>query len=188
MRIDVIVTVAFASCAFAWGTFGATDSKESSPGSSLEERRAVAKSVKVITGILGVELGSEVKKAHQKLDLLADPVHPTKNRPDREEGSVEYKILWQFKETDYSSIYIKADRDGRIEYIAGFLRPGRELPFEKIGEVTKAPIHNGTTAVWDVLRPKRRPMRVVATGQGGRASVIKLFVVKTARPWEETAD
>lgn len=154
-------------------------------GSSLKDRRAAAKSVKVMTGILGVELGSTLEKAHARLDPLNDPARPPKEQKEREEGSIEHKVLWQLKATDYSSIYVKADREGQIEYITGFLRPGRELPFEKVGEVAKAPVRSETTVVWDVLRRKRKPMRVVATGQKSRASVIKLFVVKSTRPWSD---
>ncbi|HJT81969.1 MAG TPA: hypothetical protein VJ719_12290 [Chthoniobacterales bacterium] len=141
-----------------------------------------------MTGILGVELGSDLQAAIAKLDRLGDPEKPATKRYEREGRSIEQKMLWQLKETDYASIYIKANKEGRIEQITAFLRPGREAAFETIGEVAKAPIHNETTVVWDVLRPRRKPMRVVATGHNGKAGVIKLFLVRNSRPWEGEQD
>src|SRR5438067_12448234 len=41
-----------------------------------EERLAAARSVKVMTSILGLELGSTLEQAHAKLDKLIGPRHP----------------------------------------------------------------------------------------------------------------
>src|SRR6266481_8154983 len=95
-----------------------------------EQRLAAAQSVKVMTSILGIELGSTLEQAHAKLDELSDPRHPPK---EEEEGS-ESKILWQIAKTDYSTVFMKADTEKKITYINAILRPGKEIPFEKIGE------------------------------------------------------
>src|SRR5947207_12167287 len=45
---------------------------------SLEVRMAHAKSAKVQTGILGLELGATLEQAHARLDKLNDPSQPSK--------------------------------------------------------------------------------------------------------------
>src|SRR5207248_1753957 len=94
-----------------------------------EERLAAARSVKVMTSILGLELGSTLEQAHAKLDKLSDPRHP----PKQEEEGSESKVLWQIANTDYSAIFIKSDAEKKVTYLNGVLHPGREIPFEKIG-------------------------------------------------------
>jgi hypothetical protein len=141
-----------------------------------EERLAAAQSVKVMTSILGLELGCTLGQAHAKLDKLSDPRHPPK---DEKEGS-ESKVLWQIANTNYSAIFIKSDAEKKITYLNGVLRPGKEIPFDKIGETKKAPVQDANTIAWDVLRPNRPLFRVVANGVDRRASSITIFVVKRA--------
>ena len=147
-----------------------------------EDRLAAAQSVKVTISILGLELGSTLEKAHAKLDKLSDPAHPPK---EEAEGS-ERKVLWQLAGTDYSAVFVKSDEKKRIIYINAFLRPGKEIPFEKIGDTKKAPLQDVNTIAWDVLRPKRPLFRVVAKGADCKANNIAIFVVK--RPGLERAE
>ena len=140
-----------------------------------EQRLAVAQSVKVMTAILGLELGSTLKQAHAKLDKLSDPKHPPKEETEGSEG----KVLWQMADTDYSAIFVKVD-DEKITYINAIVRPGKEIPFDKIGEAQKAPAQNANTIAWDVLRPNRPLFRVVANGVNRKASSLTLFIVKRA--------
>ena len=147
-----------------------------------EDRLAAAQSVKVTISILGLELGSTLEKAHAKLDKLSDPAHP----PKEEEEGPERKVLWQLARTDYSAVFVKSDARKRIIYINAFLRPGKEIPFEKIGDTKKAPLQDVNTIAWDVLRPKRPLFRVVAKGADRKANNIAIFVVK--RPGLERAE
>ena len=147
-----------------------------------EDRVAAAQSVKVTISILGLELGSTLEQAHAKLDKLSDPAHPPK---EEAEGS-ERKVLWQLAGTDYSAVFVKSDEKKRIIYINAFLRPGKEIPFEKIGDAKKAPLQDVNTIAWDVLRPKRPLFRVVAKGADCKANNIAIFVVK--RPGLERAE
>jgi hypothetical protein len=147
----------------------------------LKERLAAAKSVKVQTNILGIELDSLLEMARAKLDSLADPAKPPiqeKEDAAGEEG--EHKIVWQLVRSDFSSVYVRADREERITYITGWLRKGKELPFDKIGEIEKAPILSNSTVAWDVVRPGRPLIRVIARGANRKASSITLFIVKRA--------
>jgi len=161
------------------------ESKSPRPSYSLapyEDRLAAAESVEVTISILGLELGSTLEQAHAKLDKLSNPAHP----PKEEEEGPERKILWQLARTDYSAVFVKSDEKGRITYINAFLRPGKEIPFEKIGDTKKAPLQDVNTIVWDVLRPNRPLFRVVAKGADRKASNITIFVVK--RPGLEQAE
>jgi hypothetical protein len=153
------------------------ESKSPLPSYSLapyENRLATAQSVKVTISILGLELGSTLEQAHAKLDKLSDPAH----LPKEEQEGPERKILWQLARTDYSAVFVKSDERKRITYINAFLRPGKEIPFEKIGDTKKAPLQDVNTIAWDVLRPKRPLFRVVAKGADRKANNIAIFVVK----------
>ena len=144
-----------------------------------EERLANAKSVKVTTSILGIELGSTLEHAHEKLDKLCDSAHRPKEEKEEGEGEQgERKVLWELAKSDYAFVFVKADDKEKITYVSGFLRPGKEISFEKIGETKKAPVQDANTIAWDVLRPKHPAFRVVASGSEHKAKSIMIFVVK----------
>src|SRR5207248_789227 len=84
-------------------------------------------SVKVMTSILGLELGSTLEQAHAKLDKLSDPRHPPK---DEKEGS-ESKVLWHIANTDYSAIFIKSDAEKRSLISMVFCVPGERSRLKK---------------------------------------------------------
>ena len=150
---------------------------------SFKERLAAAQSVNVQTAILGIELDSTLESAHSKLDSLgppsARPPDGADGARDRDEG--EHKISWQLAKTDYASIFVKADEKNRINYIAGYLRPRKEMPFDKIGQLEKAPVLSDHVVAWDVVRPNRPLIRVVARGSGRKANSITMFIVKRPR-------
>ena len=152
---------------------------------SFKERLAAAQSVKVQTAILGIELDSTPENAHAKLDSLGQPsarlLDGADEAGERNEG--EHKISWQLAKTDYASVFVKADEKKRITYIAGYLRPGKEMPFDKIGQLEKAPVLSDRVVAWDVVRPNRPLIRVVARGSEWKANSITIFIVK--RPHAE---
>jgi hypothetical protein len=150
----------------------------------LELRMANAKSVKVQTSILGLELGSSLEQAHAKLDKLKDPSQPSKEeKEDSEKGEQENesRALWQLAKSEYSAVYIKVDDKKRITYLNAFLRPGKEIPFNKIGEIKKAPVQDSNVIAWDVIRPSCPLFRVVASGKDRRANNVAIFFVKRPR-------
>jgi hypothetical protein len=142
-----------------------------------KERLAAAKSVKVETSLLGIDLGSSLEAARVRLDPLCDPTKPVLEA-ESEAGEDEHKAVWRLAKTDFASVYLKTDNKKRITYIEGTLRGGKEIPFDKIGQVEKAPIHSDTLVAWDVVRPGRRLLRVVARGTKRKANSITIFVVK----------
>ncbi len=148
----------------------------------FKERLAAAQSVKVQTAILGIELDSTLESAHSKLDSLGDSTaRPVEEGDEAAEG--EHKIAWQLTKSEYGSVFVKTDDLERITYIAGYLRSGKETPFDKIGQLEKAPILTNRIVAWDVVRPNRPLVRVVARGSERKASSIIMFIVK--RPHNE---
>jgi hypothetical protein len=179
---------------FAFGPNGDTSASAPSSAASpslpkppklapFKERLAAAQSVKVQTAILGIELDSTLDSAHSKLDSLGRPMaRPVDEGVDvakRSEG--EHKVSWQLAKTDYGSVFVKADEKERITYIAAYLRPGKEMPFDKIGQLEKAPVLTGRVVAWDVVRPNRSLIRVVARGSERKANSITIFIVKRPR-------
>ena len=149
----------------------------------FKERLAAAQSVKVQTAILGIELDSTLESAHSKLDSLGDAARRPKEKVDDvEPDERERKVLWQLAKTDYGSVFVKADEKERITYIAAYLRPGKEMPFDKIGQLEKAPVLTDRVVAWDVVRPNRPLIRVVARGSERKANSITMFIVKRPRP------
>ena len=150
----------------------------------FKERLAAAQSVKVQTAILGIELDSTLQTAHSKLDSLGQP----SARPLDGAGEAaartedEHKVSWQLAKTDYGSVFVKADEKERITYIVAYLRPGKEMPFDKIGQLEKAPVLTDRVVAWDVVRPNRPLIRVVARGSERKANSITMFIVKRPRP------
>ncbi|HEX4668094.1 MAG TPA: hypothetical protein VH207_16000 [Chthoniobacterales bacterium] len=153
--------------------------RSSRPLAPFKERLAAARSVKVETKILGLEPDATLEEAHEKLDPLANRSQPAieaKEGAEHEED--QRKVLWELAKSDFKSVLVKTDEKERIIYIAGFLRPGKEVPFDKIGETKNAPILNNRMVAWDVVRPDQPLIRVVARGEKRKASLITIFVVK----------
>ena len=147
-----------------------------------KERLAKAKSVEVQTDILGIGIDSSLVAAHTTFDSLGDAAHRPKEKVDDvEPDEREHKVLWQLAKTDFGSVYVKADDKDRITYIAAYLRPGKEMPFDKIGELKKAPVLTDRVVAWDVVRPNRPLIRVVARGSERKANSITMFIVKRPR-------
>jgi len=179
--------------AFGWpngDTFASPPSSMASPSlpkspklAPFKERLAAAQSVKVRTAILGIELDATLENARNKLDSLghstARPVDEVDESAKRSDA--EHTFSWQLVKTDYSSVSLKADEKGRITYIAAYLRPGKEMPFDEIGQLEKAPVLTDRVVAWDVVRPSRPLIRVVGRGSERKANSITMFIVKRPR-------
>ena len=159
-----------------------SDSPSASPSSRLapfKERLAAAQSVKVETKLLGLEVGAPLEKAHEILDPLGNPTQPSvEAAAEAEEGENERKVLWKLTKSDFNSILVKTDEQNRVTYMMGFLRPGKEIAFDQIGQAEKAPILTEHTAAWDIVRPDKSLLRVVARGEKRKANAITIFLVK----------
>ena len=145
----------------------------------FQERLAAAQSVKVETKLLGLELDAPLEKAHEILDPLGNPTQPSVEAAgESEESENGRKVLWKLTKSDFSSILVKTDEQNRVTYMMGFLRPGKEIPFDQIGQTEKAPVLTEHTAAWDVVRSDKSLLRVVARGEKRKANAITIFLVK----------
>jgi len=188
--IEIVVAFAWASGQTPFPTGSPPASVAASPSGRtplrlvpFKERLAAAKSVKVETDILGVKVDSSLDAAHAILDSLCDSAHrPKEEAGEAERGEHERKVFWQLAKSDFSSLLVKADDKERIIYILGSLRPGKEIPFDKIGELEKAPLLSDKVVAWDVVKPDNSLLRVVARGAERKASSITVFIVKRPEP------
>jgi len=140
---------------------------------------------RVIDSILGVGIGTKLEKAHEKLDRLStnkarspreEEAHEEEEEQEREGGRKE---AWSLKTTAYATVALKTNREGRVVWITGWLRPGREIAFGKLGNLSSALGVTESRAVWNVAT-RTGGYRVVAKGQNGKARVIYLLSLATS--------
>ena len=148
-----------------------------SVGSAQKVERA-----RVTDSILGVGIGSSLDHAHGTLDRLRTRKGPgTREESEREsrEGQEQEreggrKEAWALKATNYATVALQADREGRVVWITGFVRPGKEIPFAKLGNLSSATVISDTRAVWNVATPGGG-YRLIVKGQNGRARVVSIL-------------
>ena len=131
---------------------------------SLEERIAAARSVRVMNSILDIELGSELDEAHEKLDKLCSP-----GTLPKEEGGDKDK---KGHDAEEKSDEVGGEK-GQLEH-----NPEAGEEQDEGLKVSKSPIKDHNSVVWDVLRPDQPLSLVVAIGSNGKADSIRLFVVR----------
>lgn len=136
----------------------------------------------VIDSILGVGIGTSLDQAHEKLDRLS-------KREGRDEGETQsekrigsHKEAWALRGTNYVTVALKVDREGHVVWITGFVRPGKEIPFAKLGNLSSANAVTKARAIWNVATPNGG-YRVIAKGQNGKASVVSILSL-ASRPIE----
>jgi hypothetical protein len=123
----------------------------------------------VSDSILGVKVGMTLEEVHEKLK----PLGTFGGRGTREGGRKE---AWTLKKTDFSSVAYQTDGRGRVKWVTGFVRPGKEIRFEKLGDLSRATKNTEQEAVWNVERAEGN-YRLMAKGAGGRAQVIQILWV-----------
>ncbi|MEP6743823.1 MAG: hypothetical protein ABJB61_15105 [bacterium] len=142
-----------------------------------------AEQARVIDSILGVGIGTSLEEAHAKLDRLRTR-KSRESRAEREEENEEReggrKEAWALKATDYSTVALQADREGRVVWITGFVRPGEEIPFAKLGDLSSAVAVTDTRAIWNVVTPGVG-YRLVAKGKNRKAGVVTLLSLASTR-------
>ncbi|MEP6718474.1 MAG: hypothetical protein ABJB21_04985 [bacterium] len=137
---------------------------------------------RVPDSILGVGIGSTLDQAHAKLDRLRTRKARSTREDSEEEAREEQeqereggrKEAWALRATNYATVALQVDREGRVVWITGFVRPGKEIPFAKLGNLSSATIATETRAVWNVPTPSGG-YRVIAKGQHGSARVVSIL-------------
>jgi len=130
------------------------------------------KRARVARSILGVEVGASLEEAHEKLEALG--TSSSKESGEERDGEEGRKEAWTLRETDYSALALGADDEGRVVWVSGFVRPGRDIPFSDLGDVASAVHSSDMQVVWNVETPDGG-YRLVAKGSGGRARVVYLL-------------
>ena len=125
-----------------------------------------SKETRAINSLLGVSIGSTLEEARTTLT----PLGTGGGRDTRDGGRKE---AWTLKGTDYANIAFKTDGKGRVVWVSAFTRSGKEIPFSKLGDLSKSTQAPGS-AVWNVETPQGG-YRLVAKGANGKASVIYLL-------------
>lgn len=127
---------------------------------------AQKKEAHVINSILGVGIGSTFEETRSKLSSLGSGG----GRDTRDGGRKE---AWTLKGTEYATIAFKTNGKRRVAWISAFARPGKEVPFAKLGDLSQA-VTSDSEAVWNV-KTATGGYRLVAKGAHGRASVVYLL-------------
>lgn len=122
---------------------------------------------KVADSILGVRIGSSLEEAHAKLKDLGT----VGGRATRDGGRKE---AWTLKGGEFTSVAYRTDAAGRVVWLTGFVRPGKEIPFSQLGDLARATGKDDTEAAWTVETPGGG-YRLVAKGPNGRARVVYLL-------------
>ena len=128
---------------------------------------------KAVDSILGVHVGAKIEEVHEKLKDLG-----TWGGRATDEGG--RKEAWTLKETEFTSVAYKTNAAGRVVWITGFVRPGSEIPFDKLGDLTRATGKNKTGVVWDV-KTQDGGYKLVAKGPDGKARVVTLALLAAPR-------
>jgi len=125
------------------------------------------KKAPITDSILGVSIGTSLDDAHRKLERLGTSGgHPTR-RGGRKEA-------WTLKKTDFTSLALQTDAKGHVVWVTGFLRPGKEIRFSKLGDLSLAIRNKESQAIWNV-ETQEGGYRLVAKGANGKARVIYLL-------------
>jgi hypothetical protein len=132
---------------------------------------------RVRDSILGIRIGSSLAEASARLDPLAfrEGREGEEEEREREEGR---KKAWTLKRTEYQSVALKVNDTDRVVWITGFLRPGKEIPFSRLGDLSLARATD-SIVIWNVPTPEGG-YRLVARGRGRRATVISLLSLAVA--------
>ena len=124
-----------------------------------------------IDSIVGVKIGMSLVDAHEKLERLGSSGSRSEIEEEEKEEAGERKEAWTLRKTAFSSVALKANRDGKVVWVTGFVRPGQEIPFVKLGNPARASRANDSIAIWNV-ETLDGGYRIVAKGNSGKARVV----------------
>ena len=140
------------------------------PESGRRARRRVS------DAILGIRIGSEFEKAAQTLAPYTDGKEEDggEDEASEEERGEGQKRVWTLKSSAYRYVVVVADARGKVAGVSVFARPGREIPFSRLGDLREAQRAGSAMAVWNVRTPTGA-YRLVAKGENGKARVVSLL-------------
>lgn len=127
--------------------------------------------------VAGISVGSELDRARELLEKIGKGSGGEEEERE-EQGSV--KEAWTLTSTDFQTIAYKADAKERINWVTGWVRPGKEIAFAEIGDLSQAARSQPTEAIWNVKGPEGS-FRVIARGKDGKASIITMISLEHPR-------
>jgi len=149
-------------------------------GAPLTVSAQKSERTRVVNSILGIGIGIKLDIVRAKLDRLSTRKGreslegQEKQQEEAEEREGGRKEAWTLTSTNYATLAVKTDDKGRVVWVTGFVRPGQEIPFAKLGDLSSATTSNDARAIWNVATP-RGGYRLVAKGQDGKARVVSLL-------------
>ena len=144
-------------------------SAEARPAQERKKERR-EKGMRVTDSILGVRVEDDIREVHAKLGKLG-----TVGGDDTREGG--RKEAWTFKKTAFKSLAYETNREGRVEWLTAFVRPGKEIPFSKLGDLERAQSKSDRHARWIVEESDGEGYVLMVKGGEGKASVVQLFAL-----------
>jgi hypothetical protein len=123
--------------------------------------------------ILGIRVGSSLAAARARLEPLAVRQGGEPEKKERDERGEGRTKAWTLKDPQYRSVALKVNDADRVIWITGFVRPGREIPFSRLGDLSAARATD-SIAIWNVSTPGGG-YRLVARGEHRRARVISIL-------------
>jgi len=120
-----------------------------------------------IDSLLGISIGTTLEDARARLTQIGTGG----GRDTRDRGRKE---AWTLKETDYATLAFKTDGKGKVSWVSAFVRPGKEIPFSKLGDPTTAASVSDSQVIWNI-ETSQGGYRLVAKGVKGKASVVYLL-------------
>lgn len=128
-----------------------------------------AQETAVTRSLEGIGIGTSLEEARSILGRIGTGG----GRNTREGGRKE---AWTLRETEFTTIAFKSNGAGRIVWISAFVRPGKEVPFTKLGDPAKATSLSKAQAIWNI-GGARGGYRLVAKGTEGKANVVYLLAL-----------
>ncbi|HZH97890.1 MAG TPA: hypothetical protein VEX38_02880 [Fimbriimonadaceae bacterium] len=125
--------------------------------------------------VLGLKVGMSLDEARSVLEKLGG-----------EGGGVDTRgggrrEAYSFKTGAFMSVAFRT-KGKTVSWVSGFLREGHEIPFESLGDLSKAVAKSDSEAIWNLSLEGDMPVRLVAKGGGGKARVIYLLSLETKPP------
>ena len=130
--------------------------------------------------ILGVQIGSSIEAAHEKLDRLCESA-PSNQKGEADEGEGGERAYWKFSGTEFTWLIAWANREGKIFQMSATLRADQRKPFEEVGDPKTATANLENVISWNVARPNEGSFRVVAKGPARKAGTIQILLLQENR-------
>lgn len=132
--------------------------------------------VRVTDSVAGVRLGMELEEVHKKLEKIGTRGQRDEREEERDEGG--RKEAWTLRKTPFSAVAYQSDARGRVKWVTGFVRPGKEIPFSKLGDLAHASSKSAQGAVWNV-ETAEGSFRLIVKGAQSKAQVVQLLSLRS---------